>query len=367
MRIYVKKHNPTGLNPTKAGKVFALEMLVSRAFSNRSDLGDSARRAMHVEMGMLERMNRQRYLKETYERVLQDVVGGEDAVIAEIKKQALRLGFLVTTEAGRLNICFNDSALTDVLDVYYGDRAFQQLAPGGKRKRMVYVHRGTGEHYVKDDRGVLTARFAYRSMNEYQYAELKLKRLITGRKGLFDPVSEKVRNMHKLPPGTPSLQQAIYIHQRYGSGEEQRGVCLSSTPHNIVSDQGFVFGGLEPIRIAIDLARIAEGERFLYNLFQDPDFWIGLDYYRWQKKGASAVPTYTAQETREGLLGSTTKNTELYLFALLWTDVVMVHRWHADTRTWDEVLYTHLGGAEPQPLEPQEPPPHVRGARGDEE
>jgi hypothetical protein len=227
------------------------------------------------------------------------------------------------------------------------------------------VHRGTGEHYVQDDLGILTARFAYRSMNPHQYAELKTKGLIKGRKGLFDPISDKVRNMHGLPVGTPTLQEAIYIHQRYGSGEEQRGVCLSSTTHNIVSDQGYVFGGGEPVRIGVDLARIQENERYLFNLYQNADYWIGLDYYRWQKNKPSVL-TYTAQQTREALIGSIIKNTELYLFVLLWSDVVCAHGWRAATQTWEELLYTHMG-SDPQPVEPQGPPPVVKGAKGDEE
>lgn len=364
MRIYIKRYNPVVPNQTNAAKMHALEMMVSRALSNRRDISDMARTNVYVEMGNLDRMQRQRYLRETYETVLRDVVGAENEVLKEIKKQALRLGFTVTTEAHKLNICFPDETLTDVMDIFHGDRAFQTQAPSGKRKRTVYIHRETGEHYIKDDLDIMTARYAYRSMNASQYNELRTTGRIAGRKKLFDEVSERVRNSHGLGGGAPSLEQAIYIHQRYGSGEEQRGVCLSSTHHGIVSDQGFVFGGAAPVRLAIDLARI-DSTRILINLYQNAERWVGLPYYRWQKNKPRAL-TYTEQDTKEALIGSIIKNTELFLCTLLKSDVLMIHAWKVDTRTWKELMFTHQNGA-PDPIEPQEPPPHVKGAKGNEE
>jgi hypothetical protein len=358
MKFYIEFCPVDGLDYESQTRVMILRLAMWQVVRCRTLAEDTLRDIMYDKVELLPAQERQKYLREVYEPNLQKI-GSDGEVISRIKRTALAMGFDVTTERGKLTVSTRDDRLTDVAVIIHGDDAFAELTPPSPFcKRAVYVNRATREHYVKDNLGVLTRRYAYRSGNRGQWNAFRTSG--TSRKptdkDLSSPISAPVMGSHQLVNPNPTLEQAIYIHQRYGSGEEQRGVCLSTTPHCIVSDQGFSFGGGEPVRYSVDLARVPPGTP-LYNLYENPSQWIGLDYYRYNKKGPRTL-TYVAEETRKALILSMLKNTELFLETLLLTQVADVYEWSAVDGVW-RLLYHHYDPTAPRPSLAQEPPPAI--------
>lgn len=355
MKFYVDFLIVDSLNEEQRKHVFMFRLTVWQLLRCRGVAQNFLRGQMYAKVESLPSKDRQKYLRQVYEPNLKKIIS-DDALIQRIKQAALRMKFDVTTDRNKLTVSLRDDDLTDVVHVVYGDAAFRGPKMVGRCNRPVFVHRTSGEHYVKDDFGVLTKRYAFRSCSKTQYNEFLQRK--TSReendKHLLSPISDRVLNSHLLKHAKPTHKKAIYIHQRYGSGEEQRGVCLSTTPHCIVSDQGLGFGGGEPVRICVDLARIHH--RPFFNLYENPSEWIGLAYYRYKKNKPPKL-TFTPDQTKEALLLSMIKNTELYLETMYLTDVADVYKW-STSGVW-KLLYHDYDETAPRPALPQEPPPAI--------
>ena len=128
------------------------------------------------------------------------------------------------------------------------------------------------KEYVRDTRGVLTRRYAYVEKSYWQMMEFFMTNRHEGRfqsfmkaageanPNLFEARQPEVDIVRGLAPTRPGLtkKQLAVAHQKLGSGPQQRGVSLASTPkvgvtyvntgENFRTDRGF--------RLKIDLALI---------------------------------------------------------------------------------------------------------------
>ena len=130
------------------------------------------------------------------------------------------------------------------------------------------------KEYVKDTRGVVTRRYAYVEKNYWQMMEFFMTGRHEGRfqsfmkaagepnPSLFEARQPEVDIVRGAPTasttGTLTKKQLAVAHQKLGSGPQQRGVSLTSTPkvgatyvntgENFRTDRGF--------RLKIDLALI---------------------------------------------------------------------------------------------------------------
>ena len=124
--------------------------------------------------------------------------------------------------------------------------------------------------YVDDDRTVKTRRLAFVEKSIYQFMHFAGTGTMTGRFQLLHATMgstpdvqsgrrQVMRLFRKEPHERLSLEQLAVLHQYKGSGLEQRGVSLTSTPREAVySNEGTAFSSDDGVRMTVDLAKIPE-------------------------------------------------------------------------------------------------------------
>jgi hypothetical protein len=195
----------------------------------------------------------------------------------------------------------------------------------GDRKAFKKPTGETDRTYVADDHGVPTRRYAYVEKSIYQMMEFVRALRLTGRyqrlheemgeaPGDVTHVTSKLRGKLRLGKTSTPAQQLAVLHQWMGSGLQQRGLSLASTPRKdaVYGNKGESFKSGDGVRITIDLAKVPKGVKLINHyafggvsgLTGD---WVGAGGYNY---GASVR-----------------KNRELYLERLDpdWVESIEVH------------------------------------------
>ena len=228
-------------------------------------------------------------------------------------------------EAARVAPPAGDVAVPVVV-LLYGAAAYSEVVVGGA-KRKVYVRRldarllkteGSdsgfrNKYYVKDDRGVFTRRVAYGAKGLANCARLFVDGVLQGKYvregGTYDAVNPYLKeHIPTLADQTTlTTEQLLYVNQELGSGHQQRGICLASTPKLIHSNQGVTFKSDGSLDLVVNLAMVPEGAG-LYNLYSQEAqvVTIGMDHKR--EDG-----NFTAESSKKHTDWSTAKNRELFL------------------------------------------------------
>lgn len=242
---------------------------------------------------------------------------------------------------------------TDLIAVYKDGKVVAQITvgattfvaagqPAGATARPTFTKlRGStaqGE-YVKDDRGVATRRYAYCEKSIYQFMELVLTGQMTGRYQLLHEAVGKPTRVDEAAPdivkkvsgderearGRLEREQLAFLHQWMGSGNQQRGLSLTSTPRlgAVYSNDADPFKEDDGVRIKIDLAKVPGGVVLLnhYAASGVKDTLTGVDPKRYQQGPDDPSPDKYAYK------GSVQKNRELFLERLVpeWVSEVTFH------------------------------------------
>lgn len=177
-----------------------------------------------------------------------------------------------------------DGPYVDIGTLKVGSEAFEKhaaiaLPPGVGRERYLKKgldtsNQGDIKEYVKDSRGVPTRRYAYVEKNYYQMMEFFMTHKHEGRfQSYMRAAGEKDPNIFEhrdegvdiVIPGdtrTPGQkltpEQMAVAHQKLGSGPQQRGVSLTSTPKVGATyvNTGENFRTKRGFRLKIDLHKI---------------------------------------------------------------------------------------------------------------
>lgn len=184
---------------------------------------------------------------------------------------------------------------------------------------------GPGE-YVLDDRGHPTRRYAFVEKNYYQVMDFLQDKLMTGRyqtisaeterlsakafskqpTRIFRPPGQELRKM--MSKGTDerlSPTELAVFHQWQGSGVNQRGVSLTSTPKEdaVWANEGDSFRSKSGVRLKVDLSRVPKNVALINH------YAPGIEMLRRDGiKEDFVVPGKTYDYP-----GSVTKNREIYL------------------------------------------------------
>jgi hypothetical protein len=201
-------------------------------------------------------------------------------------------------------------------------------SPGGRA-----TFRRNGKEYVADDRGVPTRRYAYVEKNVFQLMDFITQASMTGRYQMFhaalniqsdiyaagEQLGRDVTGRNDFRVGDKlTLEQLAVLHQWKGSGQEQRGLSLTSTPREeaVYSNRGGSF-------------RSAGGARMQIDLFRIPANVVLINHYG--KGGVKEELGGVSQKLDTGSTYSYTssviKNRELFLEKLEfgWVSAVTVH------------------------------------------
>jgi hypothetical protein len=217
------------------------------------------------------------------------------------------------------------------------------------------------QHYVQDDDGVFTRRYAVmhkrrsalRLLLEYQYLKGRFSPpsviLDEATALAVDPAVYQVQAFeeHQIPDfqagATLNLRQMLHVHQELGSGDSARGMCLTSV--SISQDQldhstwkanlktmyanpGPAFGDDDKtVLVLIDLAQVPTGNQLLYNLYR-PDA-----QGKAQPVTLQTVAGRFANNTH--MLDSVSKNREIFLRVLVPSFVVNYDEVKAETEAGD--------------------------------
>jgi hypothetical protein len=169
------------------------------------------------------------------------------------------------------------------------------------------------KEYVEDDRDVPTRRFAYMEKSFYQFMEFLATGSMTGRyqtwnkalslapdlKAIAPYLSFQLSPDPSKPVTTLSPEQMAFLHQWKGSGPQQRGLSLTSTPREkaVYANAGESFRTADGVRIKIDLSLV-------------PKEVILLNHY---SQGGVKDNTGVKPDIPYGYDASVRKNRELYL------------------------------------------------------
>ena len=198
--------------------------------------------------------------------------------------------------------------------------------------RTTYVKPGEPRIYVADDRDVQTRRYAYLEKSIYQFMELARSSRLSGRfqrihaeLGLAEPdvlaIKSDLRKKLNITSGgldAPIVRLAV-LHQWMGSGMQQRGLSLTSTPREeaVYSNAAESFRSEDGVRITIDLAKVPKTVKLINHYSArgikdliDSSGWVGSGFGGWYNYAASVV-----------------KNREVYLERLEpeWIEAIEVH------------------------------------------
>jgi hypothetical protein len=209
----------------------------------------------------------------------------------------------------------------------FGAAAYVQVVVNPTPARPVFAKRldagllsDPGFHqkqYVQDDRAVFTPRFAYGAKSVENCVRLLLGEKMVGRYirqgGNVTDIDEQLKAQLPELKGQTKLttKQVLYVNQELGSGAQQRGICLSSSPKLIHSNQGVAFASEDACLVKVDLARVAPNAG-LYNLYSEPAqaHTIGMEHTR--SVDGNQV-TFSAAESKDHTNWSTAKNREIFL------------------------------------------------------
>jgi hypothetical protein len=189
-------------------------------------------------------------------------------------------------------------------------------------KRPVETAGDGTKEYVRDDRTVPTRRFAYVEKNYWQFMEFAARNKLEGRYQTFFRAANQgaarpeVRtaaprdaNLVGAAGGATPLtdDQLAVLHQWKGSGPQQRGLSLTSTPRKgeTIGNAGENFRSNVGVRLTVDLARIATG----------PDSPIMFNHYASQgvKDASGTSSAVAAVQGKYKYIDSVIKNRELFL------------------------------------------------------
>lgn len=217
-----------------------------------------------------------------------------------------------------------------------------------RSEREIYTRED--KEYVKDDKGVFTRRYAYVEKNLYQFMDFLNMGKMIGRYELLNRAlgieGEELRKKNRAltedgkkrlltnPAQPVDTGTAIAVqHQWMGTGLQQRGLSLASTPKEaIISNDGDSFKSNDGVRIKIDLAKIPEYK-------DEPgkkDHPMLINHYAYggikdkaEEKGIKSSILKRSEGVRMeyNYINSVTKNRELFLEFLKpeWIEEVTFH------------------------------------------
>jgi hypothetical protein len=298
---------------------------------------------MPAQMARLEKRNadpseRRAWLRDNYSTPLRTLTS-RTTLLSRLD-QKLGREFMVTANGpeGTYSVAIGVPGLSDPIGtMYVGNAAFEMKE--GKDdlgvERDIWVKRGQkkkagAKEYIKDDWGTITRRYAYAEKSGEQISSLTTNKSLKGRymqdaEDVNDALTASDATSEMLIPtrkesveggGTLSTEEMLFLHQEKGSGPEQRGVSISSTPKLLFGNSGEAFRAVGGRTMKIDLAQIpaAPEDARVPNL---------INYYspdsRAQKENWAKSFTWTNddQVTRvqdpAHFQDSTTKNRELFL------------------------------------------------------
>lgn len=217
-----------------------------------------------------------------------------------------------------------------VASVVVGAAAY---VPGKKTAGGRATFTRNGKQYVADNRGAPTRRYAYVEKNVFQLMDLFATGSMTGRYQMFhtalgitadiyeagEKLGQDVTGRANFRRGEKlTLEQLGVLHQWKGSGQEQRGLSLTSTPREdaVYSNRGGSFRSTGGVRIQIDLVNVPANV-VLLNHYGD----FGI------KEELGGVNPSLQTGTTYGYINSVIKNRELYLerLEMPWISKMTVH------------------------------------------
>lgn len=269
----------------------------------------------------------------------------ETNYVPELRKIGITRAEL-TKRLGKSVIVGGDAITTlqgeKLFDLFEGDAAFERVDTGEALERTVYRKKGVlqqgsiGEkHYIQDDEGNFTRRFAYVEKPWDAFKIMLINRELIGKDVATrlggDPYSkgEMAKAKYDYPEtggdGPMSRREMVFVNQEDGSSV-QRGLAITSTTKAIHGNQGFRFGNPDGVNMKIDLALIPLDEsNLLLNLhsFEAQQETIGLMTYELNgRKRAidklTGLPKVkgTAAESKLHTDRSTSKNREVVILKL---------------------------------------------------
>lgn len=262
-------------------------------------LGDEG--ALHFFKLKLKQLNEKTYtsLNEKEEYQLNKKKLSELTNAKEIEKEIKNFAMDTYPESLKFNIIeklkpdyafIHDGAPLDSIDklddkayvLSVSDQKFATLLVGSsaftsKKERVEReIYNRDDKEYIKDDKGVFTRRYAYVEKNLYQFMDFLNMGKMIGRYELLNVAlgvegnALRERNRALTEDGKKRLltdpeqlidkSTAIAVqHQWMGTGLQQRGLSLASTPKEaVISNDGDSFRSDDGVRIKIDLAKIPE-------------------------------------------------------------------------------------------------------------
>jgi hypothetical protein len=238
-----------------------------------------------------------------------------------------------------------------------GDQAFALMDPQPTGlARQIYTKlgksAGPNNQYVKDDRGAYTRRYAYVEKDQYQIRTLLQSGKWSGQYQQKQAFGGKAVNKYEMDPTlqgiypnwsnkgkTTSLtkEEMALIHQEKGSGYQQRGVSLRSTPKEIYGNKGETFRSTKGVRVKVDLAKapVSPSGDTLLNHYGSG----GL------KDVANTLGKFGSFRDNEHYKWSVQKNRELYLEELT-PDMVEDVQYHATADDTGDVAMAGASGKE---------------------
>jgi hypothetical protein len=181
------------------------------------------------------------------------------------------------------------------------------------------------QQYVEDDRRVATRRYAYCEKSFYQFMELVATEMMSGRYQILQyALREAPMTLAVTPglgmalgrdPGQPlqslGVEQLAVLHQWMGSGMQQRGLSLTSTPREraVFANEGLSFREPDGVRLKIDLFRVPK-EVMLINHYASGGV---KDETSTVNPGLVRNQPSDARRAKYGYVHSVLKNRELYL------------------------------------------------------
>ncbi len=244
------------------------------------------------------------------------------------KPAALVLETTLDDEGGEHHVV-KDGEGEVVAILLLGSDAFKEgeQTPGGRA-----TYRRNGKDYVADNRGTPTRRFAYVEKNVFQLMDLITQGTMTGRYQMFhaalrlqadiyaagEQLGRDVTGRNDFRVGDKlTIEQLAVLHQWKGSGQEQRGLSLTSTPRQeaVYSNRGGSF-------------RSGGGGRIEIDLFKVPADVVLINHYgEWGVRENLGDVNPALDGSTYSYTNSVIKNRELYLERLDfgWVSAVTVH------------------------------------------
>jgi hypothetical protein len=224
-----------------------------------------------------------------------------------------------------------------VATIIKGAGVFEALSTnpgGGDRKAFKKTVGEPGKTYVADDLNIPTRRYAYVEKSIYQMMEFVRSLGLTGRyqrlhkeMGQAADASDVTKISSNLS-GKINLKRRIWnptrelavLHQWMGSGLQQRGLSLTSTPRQnaVFGNKGESFKSGDGVRITIDLAKVPKSVKLINHYAAGGITSFVGDWVGWNAEKHKASYNYGA---------SVLKNRELYLERLdpAWVEAIEVH------------------------------------------